>query len=61
MGLHNLVQRLRDAVNSRSSIMRNQEWDAAPAQLDPLDFAQLVLRFFRRDAVHGKATLDVVD
>ena len=40
--------------------MRNQEWYPALPQLHPLDLAQLVLRLFFRDAVHGETTLGVV-
>ena len=61
-----LVQRLIDVANhvvlySRARVMRNQEWDAALAQLDSLDLAQLVLGLFSGDAVDGEATLGVVD
>ena len=41
--------------------MRNQEWYPPLAQLHPLHLAQLVLRLFGRDAVHGEAALGVVD
>ncbi len=41
--------------------MRDQEWDAAFAQLDALDLAELVLGLLGRDAVHGEAALGVVD
>ena len=41
--------------------MRNQEWDPSLAKLYPLDFAQLVFRFFRGDAVDGEPALGVVD
>jgi hypothetical protein len=41
--------------------MRNQEWNAALAQLHPLDLAQLVLGLLVRDAVDGEAALGVVD
>ena len=40
--------------------MRNQEWDAALAQLHALDLAQLVFGLLGRDAVHGEAALGVV-
>jgi hypothetical protein len=63
-----LVQRLNDAElrrscfkNSRSRIVRNQEWDPALAELDALDLAQLVFGLLGLDAVHGEATLGVVD
>ena len=48
-------------MNSRASIMRNQEWDATLAQLHPLDLAQLVLGLLGGDAVDGEAALGVVD
>lgn len=41
--------------------MRNQEWDAALAQLHALDLAQLVFGLLGGDAVHGEAALGVVD
>ena len=41
--------------------MRNQEWDAAAAQLDALDLAQLVLGLLVLDTVDGEASLGVVD
>lgn len=41
--------------------MRNQEWDAALAQLHSLDLAELVLSLLAGDAVDGEATLGVVD
>ena len=47
--------------NLRSRIVRNQEWDATSAQLYPLDFSKFVLGLRCFDAVHGKATLGVVD
>ena len=47
--------------NSRSGIMRNQEWDTATAELNALDLAQLVLGLLVLDAVDSEATLDVVD
>jgi len=55
-----LIQRLIDG-NLRSRIMRNQVGNAALAQLDTLDFAELVLSFFSRDAVHSETTLGIVD
>lgn len=51
----------RDRRNSRSSIVRNQEWDSALAQLDTLDLAKLVFGLLGLDAVHSEATLGVVD
>lgn len=47
--------------NSRSRIMRNQEWDTATAQLDALDLAELVLSLLGLDAVDREAALGVVD
>jgi len=41
--------------------MRNQVWDAALAQLYPLDLSQLILRFLSCDSVHSEAALGVVD
>lgn len=41
--------------------MRNQEWDAALAELDTLDLAELVLGLLGLDAVDGEAALGVVD
>lgn len=41
--------------------MRNQEWDAALAQLYSLDLAQLVLCLLFSDAVDGETALGVVD
>ena len=41
--------------------MRNQVWNAAPAQLYPLDLAELVLGLFTGDAVNSEAALGVVD
>jgi hypothetical protein len=41
--------------------MRNQVWDAALAELDALDLAELVLGLLSGDAVDGEATLGVVD
>ena len=51
----------RDRRNSRSGIVRNQEWDSALAQLDTLDLAKLVFGLLGLDAVHGEATLGIVD
>lgn len=47
--------------NSRSSIVRNQEWDAPLAQLHLPHFPQFVFRLLGRDAVYGEAALGVVD
>lgn len=48
-------------MHSRSRIVRNQEWDPALAELNTLDFAELVLGLLSLDAVDGEATLGVVD
>lgn len=66
-----LVQRLNDAENlreeflesnnSRSRIVRNQEWDPALAKLDALDLAELVFGLLGLDTVHSEATLGIVD
>jgi hypothetical protein len=45
----------------RPSIMRNQEWDAAAAELHALDLSELVLGLLVLDAVHREAALGVVD
>lgn len=47
--------------NSRSRIMRNQEWHTTTAELNTLDLAQLVLGLLVLDAVDGEAALGVVD
>jgi hypothetical protein len=41
--------------------MRNQEWDAALAQLDSLHFSQFVLGFLGGNSVDCETTLGVVD
>lgn len=41
--------------------MRNQEWNAALAKLHPLDLAQLIFSLLLSDAMHGEATLGIVD
>lgn len=41
--------------------MRNQEWDAALAELNTLDLAELELGLLGLDAVDGEAALGVVD
>ena len=41
--------------------MRHKEGDAALAQLDTADLAQLVLGFLAGDSVYGEAALGVVD
>lgn len=51
----------RSRSDSRSRIVRNQEWDSALAQLHTLDLAQLVFGFLGLDAVDGEAALGVVD
>lgn len=48
-------------VADRSCIMRHKEGDAALAQLDTADLAQLVLGFLAGDSVYGEATLGIVD
>lgn len=49
------------SVNSRSRIVRNQEWDTALAKLNALDLAELELSLLGLDAVDGEAALGVVD
>lgn len=49
------------SMNSRSRIVRNQEWDTALAKLNALDLAELKLSLLGLDAVDGEATLGVVD
>jgi len=56
-----LAQRLIDGIHLRACVMRNQEWDAALAQLHSLDLAELVLCLLAGDAVDGEAALGVVD
>lgn len=41
--------------------MRHKEGDAAFAQLDAADLAQLVLGFLAGNSVYGKATFGIVD
>jgi hypothetical protein len=41
--------------------MRHKEGDAALAQLDTADLAQLVLRLFASDSVYGETALGIVD
>lgn len=48
-------------LNSRSRIVRNQEWDSALAELNTLDFAQLVFGLFGGDAVDGETALGIVN
>lgn len=47
--------------NSRSRIMRNQEWDTATSELDALDLSELVLGLLSLDTVDGETTLGIVD
>jgi hypothetical protein len=47
--------------NSRSCIMRNQEWDSSFAELNSADFAQLVGCLLVADTVNGEAAFGVVD
>ena len=51
----------RQLHHLRASIMRNQEWYPSLAQLHPLHLPELVRRLLFRDAVHGEATLGIVD
>jgi len=48
-------------VTDGSSIVRDQEWDSALAQLHSLDLAELVLSLLGLNSVDGEATLGVVD
>ena len=52
---------MSDRTNSRSRIVRNQEWNPSAAELDALDLAELVLGLLALDAVDGEAALGVVD
>jgi hypothetical protein len=56
-----MTRNLYRVLHSRSRIVRNQEWDPALAQLHALDLAKLVFGLLGLDAVHGEATLGVVD
>ena len=57
-----LVQRLIDEPRHlRASIMRNQEWDSSPAQLNSLDLPKLVLCLGSLDPVHGEAAFCIID
>ena len=47
--------------NSRSRIVRNQEWDPALAELNTLDLAELELSLLSLDAVDGETALGIVD
>jgi len=51
----------RIRVTDSSCIVRDQEWDSALAQLNSLDFAQLVFRLLSLNSVDGEAALGVVD
>jgi len=55
-----LAQRLIDAENSRSCIMRNKKGYSSCAKLYTPDFAQFVCGFLVGDAVDGKAALGIV-
>jgi hypothetical protein len=50
-----------ESINSRSRIVRNQEWDPALAKLNTLNFAQFVFCLLYPDSVHSEAALGVVD
>lgn len=50
-----------ESQDSRSRIVRNQEWDPALAKLNTLDLAELVFSLLGLDAVHGEAALGIVD
>lgn len=56
-----LVQRLIDAGNLRSCIMRNKKGYSSFAKLYPLDLAQFVFSLLVCDAVDSEAALGVVD
>ena len=55
----NCAQRLIEAANSRSRIMRNTVGNAASAKLDTLDLAQLVGRLLASYPVHSVSALGV--
>jgi len=55
-----LAQRLIDAENSRSCIMRNKKGYSSRAKLYPPDFAQFVCSLLVGDAVNSKAALGIV-
>jgi len=48
-------------VTDSSSIVRDQEWDSAFAQLHSLDLAKLVFCLLSLDSMNGEATLGIVD
>ena len=50
----------RVRVTERAAIVRHNQRHALGTELNTLDLEELVLRLLRRDAVHDKATLDVV-
>ena len=41
--------------------MRDQEWDSALAQLNSLDFSELVFGLLGLDSVDGEATFGIID
>ena len=47
--------------NLRASIVRDQEWDSALSNLHSLDLAHFVFCLSLFNAMHGEATLDIVD
>ncbi|KAI6775393.1 hypothetical protein HG530_002151 [Fusarium avenaceum] len=57
-GVVDLDQRIR---NSRSCIVRDQEWDSTTTKLDTLDLAQLVLSLLGLNSVDGETALGIVD
>ena len=48
-------------ANLRASIVRDQEWDCAPSNLYSSDFSKFVFSLSLLDAVHGEATLNIID
>lgn len=48
-------------VTDSSSIVRDQEWDSAFAQLHSLDFSELIFGLLRLDPVNGETAFGVVD
>lgn len=57
----NCAQRLIEAANLRSRIMRNTVGNSSLAKLNPLDFAQLVCCLISSYPVDGVAALGIVD
>lgn len=55
-----LAQRLKDAANLRSCIMRNQVGDTSSSDLHPLNLAKFVFCLFSRDTVNSEASLRVI-